>query len=66
MGVTLYMSSLFQSSNKGGSMTCHVSTALDIIFLLQRVHKPILEGMRDLVAQENQGNLWHGNVHQRL
>ena len=38
MGGTTYMSSLFQSCNKGGSMTCHVSRPLDILFLLQIVY----------------------------
>jgi len=38
MGVTMYLSSLFQSCNKGGSMTCHVSRTLDKLILLQIVH----------------------------
>ena len=46
MGVAPYLSSLFQSCNKGGRMTYHVSRALDILFLLQIVHQPIVEGMR--------------------
>jgi len=46
MGVATYLSSLFQSCNKGGRMTCHVSRALDVLFLLKIVHQPIVEGMR--------------------
>ena len=61
LGVTPYMSSLFQSCNKGGRMTCHVSRALDILFLLQIVNQPIVEGKRGFGCARESAKLvaWH-------
>jgi len=38
-------------------MTCHVSRALDILFLLQIVHQLIVEGMRGLGCARKCGKL---------
>jgi len=41
-------------------MTCHVRRAMDVIFLLQTVHEPIVDGMRRFICASEFGNLVAG------
>jgi len=41
-------------------MTCHVGRSLEVIFLLQIVHQPIVEGMRGFNCASEFGKLVAG------